>query len=75
MGTHIDNMRDMRMWGNVVVGERQWRSKLSNADILNIRRIYKNGGYKYKDIGEMFSISANHASRIIRGEEWKHLNL
>ncbi len=73
MGTHTDNMRDMRIWGNVNAGERNGNSKLCESDVLAIRRAYKKGSYCFREIADNFNISKSHAYNIVRGIRWKHI--
>lgn len=73
MGTHIDNMRDLNTWGNPAIGERNGQSKLSEKDVLEIRRIYKDKQVSYEDIARLFGISWGHVGYIVRGDKWKHL--
>lgn len=73
VGTRADNMRDMRVWGNVAVGERHGSSKLSNYDVLTIRRIHKNNRRSYKATADAFGVDPTLISHMVRRDNWKHL--
>lgn len=73
MGTNDDNMRDLNTWGNPAIGERNGNSKLSENDILNIRKIHKNKRCGYKETAELFGVHPVHIGLIVRGLLWKHL--
>jgi len=74
MGTNDDNIKDRDTWGNPAVGEKQARSKLSEFDVITIRKIY-NGSNKtfYNDVAKIFSVHPNTIRSIIIGRTWKHL--
>ena len=73
MGTVANNVRDRDMWGKAVRGEVVGNSKLSESDVLAIRRIHKTGNYYFREIADMFGIGKVQVSRIIRGIQWEHL--
>lgn len=54
-------------------GEEIRTSKLKEEDIIRIRELRKEGK-TLKEIGNMYGISFQQVSRIVRGEHWKHLN-
>ena len=72
-GTHADNMRDMRIWGNVALGEDNGSAKLSEKDVLAIRRIHNDKGYRYRILADMFGVCISQIHRIVKGKRWKHL--
>lgn len=76
MGTNADNVRDRMMWGK----SRGYglNAKLSESDVLYIRKIKKNLGGKYglnRDLAKQFGIGAEQVRRISNGQAWKHLPL
>ena len=63
IGTHADNMRDMRDMrdkGRLVV-----RSKYSEEDKENMRAL-RSQGLKVKQIAELYNADSGHTSRMIR---------
>lgn len=75
LGTHQENMDDK------VNKDRQHRpkgtlhpgAKLTENDVLEIKRLYKTGKYTYKQIGESFNIEHTAIYRIMHGKSWKHV--
>lgn len=80
MGTASDNVRDMYAWGNPVdpprpYGEDHHKAKLSEEDVLAIRRAYKNGEYiSISAMADEFGVSRRSIRRAAQGITWKHLN-
>jgi len=54
-------------------GIKHYRAKLSEKEVLEIRRLYKTGNYTQKDLGEMFGVDHSHISNIINRKTWKHI--
>ncbi len=73
MGTNDDNMRDKATWGNVAIGERHGQSKLSESDVISIRKIHKNTSQSYEDTAAIFGVDPTQISNIVRGIYWRHL--
>ncbi len=73
MGTNTDNMRDKMIWGDANNGERHGRSKLSEADVMSIRKIHKNNRRGYKSTADAFGVDQSLIGYIVRRDNWKHL--
>ncbi len=67
------NMKHASEMNLIHKGEKCFRSKLKNEDVLEIRRLNEEYGTKPKEIAEMFNIDSSHASRIINRKVWKHI--
>jgi len=67
-----DDIRHGIHTGLVYKGEKHYRSKLTNKDIMKIRRLSKKG-YKQKYIAKLFGICRGHVSQIILRKRWKHI--
>jgi|688.fasta_scaffold718333_2 hypothetical protein len=53
-------------------GEKNGRSKLTEFQILEIRRL-KSEGYKYKELQEKFQVSLGRLSLIVNRKTWAHI--
>lgn len=53
-------------------GERQHDAKLTEADVVEIRRLA--GTVPYRELGERFGVSAQTAWRAATGKTWKHVD-
>ena len=54
-------------------GIKNGRAKLSENQVLEIRKLYKAGEYTKTALGKMFGVSDVHIGSIIRRELWNHI--
>jgi len=73
-GTHQENMDDVRARNRRAVkrGERNGRAKLDEAKVKAIRAIYGTGPTTI-EIAELYGVSNQIISRIIKREAWSHV--
>lgn len=55
-------------------GEKHLRSKITNADVAEIRRLYAEGS-KQRDLAKQFGVVHGAISNIISGRTWKHFKV
>jgi len=55
-----------------VVGELHWNAKLSQAQVLEIRKLY-DAGFSHKLIARNFKITPWNVKEIGTRKTWKHL--
>ena len=74
LGTNRDNQLDSMKKGRhkVPLGEDHGKSKLSNKDVLKIRKMRKKG-YTFKFIAEKFNITSANVGYITKRKTWKHI--
>lgn len=74
-GDGFKNMQDAVTTGAVVAlkGIETYGAKSSEAQIIEIRRLYGTGNYSMAEIGEMYNYPYRSISDIVRGKSWKHL--
>ena len=74
LGTHRSNMRDMASKGRAArpSGERHPSSKLTRADVVDIRRRLE-AGETHAAVAKAFNVSTSHIARIGSREQWKHV--
>lgn len=75
LGTHKENMDDMNAKGrNVNVrGESVFTSKLTEFQVLEIRRRYAAGGITQKQLGIEYGIATINIWMIIHRRHWDHV--
>ena len=54
-------------------GIKNGRAKLSENQVLEIRRLHKTGNYIHKDLGEMFGVDNSHICKIVNRKKWTHI--
>lgn len=72
LATHQENMADCVSKGRHTFGEKNKRSKLTPAQVLEIRANPPKHG-EMKKLAEKYGVRANHISRILSGAFWKHI--
>ena len=76
IGTHSDNIKDAVIKGRVVPpdsrGEKHGRSRLSDNDVYEIRRLYSLG-VAHKTIAKMWRISRPNVRAIVYRRNWRHI--
>lgn len=88
LGTHKDNMQDMVKKGRKALiygkdnyfsnhifpksGEENPKSKLTEEDVLNIRKLYSQG-ISQPVIGKQYGITQPHISAICSRKKWAHI--
>lgn len=74
MGTHQDNMRDMKEKGRIPirVGELHPRAKLTWEDVVSLRERYKNGE-SIRLLSSQYGMSQGSIGYAINGTNWKHV--
>lgn len=71
LGTHADNLADMRAKGRHAFGERHGMAKLTEADVRTMHQMRRSGS-TYKEIGDAFGASLFHAHQAIN-RHWRHV--
>lgn len=72
LGTPQDNMTDMVNKGRSLFGERNPTNKLTEADVMNIRRLYYDG-QSAKLIAKKYHTTPSYLYNIVWGKVWTHL--
>jgi hypothetical protein len=72
LGTHQDNVDDMKSKSRDAKGGDFSFTKLKDDDIRAIRRMYKNG-CSQQEIADHFMVTQGNISAILTGKTWKHI--
>jgi len=73
-GTHQDNMNDRDSRNRNPKGTKHGRSKLSDQQVLDIKRLCLNEKFGVKQIAAKYGVDRSTISLIRDGKIWKHLN-
>lgn len=74
-GTPKENAQDSIRHGTATclrVGEDHIAAKLTEADVLQIKKLYSEG-LTQKQIAARYPVTQRHISDIVRGKTWRHL--
>ena len=72
--TRGGNVLDAVRHGTAHMGEAHHASKLTEASIRTIRKMYKRGRVTFKDIAELFGVSPHCIGHVVRRQTWKHVD-
>lgn len=78
---HIDNLQWLERSDNTAkshkakprLGMNHGRSKLSNENIISIRKLYHTGNYTLASLGRKYAVSYQHIKRIVSNQQWNHI--
>lgn len=72
LGTHKDNLQDMKRKGRSSAGERNGQARLTGKQVLYIRKAVAQGGCQ-RTIAAQLNTTTSTVSKIVLGRTWKHL--
>lgn len=79
---HLDNLKwestkencdRKREHGTYLQGEQVPKAKLSEKDVLNIRKLHATGEYSQRQLARMYNLSRCPIQNIIHRRSWKHI--
>lgn len=75
LGTAQDNIDDMHRRGRArkALGEEASGAKLTKADVIEMRRLYREDGLNHAELGRRFNVTTPAARDAIRGRNWAHV--
>lgn len=73
LGSHKDNMADMRAKKRSLVGRRNTQARYTEGIIMAIRAEHRRTGKFGKALAPKFNISPSYINAILRVEIWKHV--
>jgi hypothetical protein len=75
LGTNLENTqdRDKKNRNINLVGTQHGCAKLTEANVLLIRELYKTGNYSHADLGKMFNVDRTNVYSIVNRKTWRHV--
>jgi hypothetical protein len=75
IGTDADNVRDMDAKGRrgITKGESVFGAKLTEAKVLEIRKLYAAGGVSHRKLAEQFGVNTTAIGLIVTRKTWRHI--
>ena len=71
--THKENMEHAGKNGLMKNGESHHRSKLTEKEVLKIRKLYRSGNYTQIKLAKRFDVCDVTIHEIVRNKSWKHI--
>ena len=71
--TRSENQRDRWANGTAQRGMGSGSSKLTDRDVIVLRRLYASGDYTHKQLAERFKVSPAAVGLAIQGKTWGHI--
>lgn len=72
-GTDQDNNDDMKQKGRDCKGEDRPGARLTAEQVIEIRKIYAQGGISYRKLAERFGVKKGTVCHIVTKRSWKHI--
>jgi hypothetical protein len=73
LGTVLENNRDRKLKGRSPIGSRNVKAKLTEEQVLEIRKRYSETHNDISDMASEYGISPNEMYRVITGKTWRHV--
>lgn len=73
LGTQLDNIRDRDTKGRAARGERHANAKLTEDQVIEIRRRYAEGGVTQDALAKEYGVANSHINSIVNMRQWSHL--
>jgi len=70
IGTHADNMNDMKVRGRAPRGSRSGNAKMTWDSVRELRKLYATGNYTQMQLAVRFNISSSQVGYIVGGKQW-----
>jgi hypothetical protein len=72
--THKENVQhSFETSLNPTKGEGNIHAKLTEHDVVEIRKLYKTGEYTHRQLAQMFNVNHSSIGTLLRGKSWKHV--
>ena len=72
LGTNADNLGDAARKGRMLRGEQDGNSKLTEEEVLEIRKMYAEG-YTQQELADEFGVSVSQINNIVNRKNWAWL--
>lgn len=72
-GTPVENAADQLRDGTRILGVKMHSAKLTEADVIEIRRRHANGEAGYRALGREYGVDQGQIRLIVKRKNWKHV--
>lgn len=74
-GTHQQNVDDMVAQGTRLQGSRLYNAKLTEQDVVEIRRLHEQEGVSCRRLAKVYQVDRTNIQKIVNNEAWTHVTL
>lgn len=74
-GTHEEHMQDAKEKGKIYFGEDNHQSKLCREEVVEIKKLIRDGELSYSEIGEKFGVGKGCIADIALERNWGHVSI
>lgn len=74
LGTETDNAADRNRKGRQSRGEQIHTARLDTLSVLELRVMYKNGGWSHRMLARRYGVTSGTITRAINHESWKSVS-
>ncbi len=71
LGTYLDNFEDMKNKKRSACGIKNFKAKLTEKEVLQIRRLHRK--LNIKELIDIYEVDESTIRRVIKRETWKHI--
>lgn len=71
--TQVENEAQKRIHNRIVQGQKHYGAKMTEKDVLEIRKIYESKAMNGRELAKLYNTSYKNISSIIRRKTWKHI--
>ena len=75
LGTHAENMKDMKEKGRSPHGDEHSRSKLTAKNVRRIKALLAAGQMRVSEIARAFGVTHGTIDCIAKGQTWRHVKV
>lgn len=73
LATKLENTMDMVRKGRASKGENCPNHKLTESNVIDIRKLYSDGGHTIRSIAPIFGVDYSTIFNIVKRKTWKHV--
>lgn len=73
LGTNNDNVRDRYNKGRSARGETHHKSKITNDDVLEIRKLFASGKFLKAQLALLYGLTSQSITGIVNRKTWRHV--
>ncbi len=73
LGTAKDNMSDASQKGRMAHGEKHYRSKLTEEQVIQARIEYRAGGVTHQELADRYGVAKAVIGYMLRRQTWSHI--